>query len=74
MEFKNLWPTVVGKGTFDSSELFTYILTNMDMNNLKGELNGYDIFENNSEPLKNFRELAYKCFDDYIILHIYPKS
>ena len=44
MEYKNLWPTVVGKGTFDSSDLVNYILTNMDMNNLQGELNGYNIF------------------------------
>jgi len=67
MEYKNLWPTIVGKGTFDSSDLVNYILTNMDMNNLQGELNGYNIFENDSEPLKNFRELAMKSFDEYLM-------
>jgi hypothetical protein len=40
MEFKDLWPTVVGEGNFDSLDLVNYILTNLDMNNLQGELNG----------------------------------
>ena len=46
MEFKDLWPTVVGQGSFDSMDLVNHILTNMDMNNLQGEVNGFNIFEN----------------------------
>lgn len=67
MEFKDLWPTVVGKGNFDSLDLVNYILTNMDMNNLQGEVNGFNIFENDSKELKQFREFAYKAFDDYLM-------
>jgi len=37
------------------------------MNNLQGELNGFNIFENDSKELAQFRELAYKAFDKYLM-------
>lgn len=66
MEIKSLWPTPVGIGNFNSVELSQYILTNYDLNNVKGEVEGYDIFEDNTSYISNFKKLAYNKFDKYL--------
>ena len=66
MEFKQMWPTTIGFGNFDSLDLVNHILLNYDMNNLVGEVNGFDIFKDQSEIMNAFKEVAYKAFDDYL--------
>jgi hypothetical protein len=67
MEFDKLWPTVIGRGEFDSLELAQYILTNYDVDNIKGDVSeGYNIFEDNTSYINNFKKLAYNAFDEYL--------
>lgn len=66
VEFKELWPTTIACGTWDSLELVNHILTTLDMNNLQGEVNGFNIFENDSKELTEFRDTAYTAFDRYL--------
>ena len=49
MEFKEMWPTKIGSGKFDTDGLIEYIFTNYDLNNMEGEVNGGNIFKDNSD-------------------------
>jgi hypothetical protein len=66
MEFKQLWPTTIGSGTFDSLDLVNHILLKYNMNNLDGEVNGFNIFKDGSDQMNSFKDIAYKAFDDYL--------
>lgn len=70
MDFDDAWPTVIGKGTFDSLEISQHILTNYDLNNLEGEVNGGNIFEDMSDEMNEFKMMAYSKFDRYLYYSI----
>lgn len=66
MEFKNLWPTVVGQGKFNTNGLIEHIFSNYDMQNPPSELNDYNLFESSDEVMQNFQLQAYQAFNDYL--------
>lgn len=66
MEFTNNWSTVIGQGKFDSLELTQYILMNYDVDNIKGDVEGYNIFEDESSYITHFKKIVYGKFDEYL--------
>lgn len=66
MELDYAWPTAIGKGKFDSLELSQYLLMNYDLSNPKSEADGYNIFEDGTSYISNFKEVALKAFNDYL--------
>jgi hypothetical protein len=66
MRYEQAWPTTIGKGNFDSLDLSQHILTNYDLNNLKGEVGGFNMFNDNSSHIKNFKKVAHQAFDQYL--------
>jgi hypothetical protein len=65
-EYKNLWPTVLAKGKFDTSGLVEHILSRYDMKNLKSELSDYNLFSDDDAVIIKFQDMAYNAFDDYL--------
>ena len=66
MEVKSLWPTPVGFGNFESLELAHYMLSSYDVDNVKSEVEGYNIFEDDTSYIQIFKKIAYNAFDDYL--------
>ena len=66
MEFKEMWPTKIGSGKFDTDGLIEYIFTNYDLNNMEGEVNGGNIFKDNSDEMNKFKDMVYSNFDRYL--------
>lgn len=66
MEFKRLWPTVIGCGKFDSLDLANHILMKYDMNNLQGEVAGFNLFEDHEPVMQKFQNTVYECFNKYL--------
>ena len=70
MEFKNMWPTMIGSGKFDTDGLIEYIFANYDLNNMEGEVNGGNIFKDNSDEMNKFKDIVYNSFDSYLYASI----
>ena len=66
MEYKNLWPTTLGFGKFDSLELSQYILLNYDMNNPPSDMDGKNIFNDHSSYMQKFQNDVYNAFNTYL--------
>lgn len=66
MEYKDLWPTTIGYGKFDSLELSQYIFTNYDLSNPPSESRGDNIFNDNTSYINNFKKIVYNAFDKYL--------
>ena len=61
------WPTMIGSGKFETSELAGHILTNYNLNNLKSEVEGCNIFEDDdSGIIQKFQNTAFECFNSYL--------
>lgn len=66
MEYKDLWPTTVGFGKFDSLELSQYILMNYDMNNPPSDMQGKNIFNDRTSYMQKFQNDVYNAFNQYL--------
>lgn len=66
MEFKQLWPTTIGSGKFDVDGLVEHIFTNYNLAELKGEVDGGNIFKDNSDVMNKFKALVHNKFNDYL--------
>ncbi len=66
MEYDAAWPTLIGKSNFDSLEISQYILTNYDLANPPADKYGYNIFDDESTCMRNFQQVAYNAFDEYL--------
>ena len=66
MEFKQLWPTTIGSGKFDVDGLVEHIFTNYNLTELKGEVDGGNIFKDNSDVMNKFKALVHNKFNDYL--------
>lgn len=66
MEFKHLWPTVIGSGKFDSLELSQYILMNYNMDNPPSDMQNQNIFDDHTSYMQNFHNVVYKAFNTYL--------
>jgi hypothetical protein len=66
MQFEQLWPTVISSGKFEIPGLLDHIFLNYDLNNPPSEIDGYNIFEDQSPVMQQFQNLAYEAFNDYL--------
>lgn len=66
LNIKNLWPTQLGYGKFDTTGLVDHILSNYDMNNPPSDLGGYNILDDDSEVMIGFSNKVFTAFDDYL--------
>ena len=66
MEFKQLWPTTIGSGKFDVDGLVEHIFTNYNLADLTGEVDGGNIFKDNSDVMNKFKALVHNKFNDYL--------
>ena len=60
------WPTMIGSGKFEVDGLVEHILTKYDLNNLKSEVDGCNIFEDRSDVMQKFESMVYSRFDSYL--------
>ena len=70
MEYKMMWPTPIGFGKFDSLEFAQYILMNYNMEKPPGDADGFDIFEDNTSYMNEFKKTAYNAFNQYLKDHV----
>ena len=70
MEFNEMWPTKIGSGKFDTDGLIEYIFANYDLNNMECEVNGGNIFKDNSPEMNKFKDVVYSSFDRYLYASI----
>ena len=66
MNFEKLWPTVVGSGKFYPTNLATHIFMNYDLQSPPSDVGGYNILEDNSTEMQNFKKVVYDCFNSYL--------
>ena len=66
MKITPMWSTPIAFGQFDSLELAHYILMNYNVDNIKGEVEGYNIFEDNNSYISHFKKVVYNTFDEYL--------
>jgi hypothetical protein len=66
MHYEKLWPTIGGLGKFDSLELAQYILANYDLDNAHGNSGSYNLFDDNTSYMQDFKKTAYNAFDSYL--------
>jgi hypothetical protein len=66
MQFEHLWPTVVGSGKFEIPGLLDHIFLKYDLNDPKGEIDGYNIFDDRSSVIHDFKNFVYGSFNNYL--------
>lgn len=66
MQVKEMWPTQIGFGTFESEDLVQHILLNYDMQSPPSELQGYNIFDDDSAIMTKFKEAVTDAFNQYL--------
>jgi len=66
MEIHKFWPTQVGQGTFETEGLIQHVFTTYDLNNLQGEVDGGNIFKDDSEPMTKFKSFVHEAFNKYL--------
>lgn len=60
------WPTTIGSGKFEVDGLVEHIFTNYDLNSLVGEINGGNIFNDDSEVMTKFKAVVHEKFNEYL--------
>lgn len=60
------WATPIEQGKFSVEGLLDHILTTYDMANPPGDLNNYNIFDEQSKPLIEFKKIVYDNFKKHI--------
>ena len=66
MDFNPHWPTTIGSGKFDVEGLVEHIFTTYNLNDLTGEVDGGNIFKDNSDVMNKFKALVHDNFNDYL--------
>lgn len=66
MQFEHLWPTTIGTGKFNIPGLRDHIFTHFDLQSPPGEIDGYNIFDDQSPVMEEFQNKVYQCFDEYL--------
>ncbi len=62
----NLWSTPIEHGKFEAPDLVSHILTTYDMTNPPSDVNNYNIFDEQSKAIINFKKIVYDNFKKYI--------
>lgn len=66
MKMTTGWPTMIGEGKFEIDGLVEHVLTSYDLNNPPGEVDGCNIFDDNSPEMNKFKDMVYSSFDRYL--------
>ena len=66
MEYKDMWPTPIGFGKFDSLELSQHILLNYDIDNPPSDMRGENLFDDHSPLMQKFQNDVYNAFNSYL--------
>lgn len=68
MEMTAGWPTMIGEGKFEIDGLVDHIFTSYDLNNPPSEVDGCNIFDDNSVAMQKFKTMAYEKLDSYLLI------
>jgi hypothetical protein len=68
MKYENLWPTIIGSGKFKIPGLVEHIFANYDLQSPPTNMSStnYNIFNDQSTTMKQFYNLVYDKFDEYL--------
>tara|TARA_B110000977_G_scaffold29766_2_gene38788 strand:- start:1331 stop:1897 length:567 start_codon:yes stop_codon:yes gene_type:complete len=66
MKMTPQWPTMFGSGKFEVDGLVEHIFTNYDLHDLDAEVDGCNIFDDDSDVMHAFKELVYDHFNSYL--------
>ncbi|HAW05839.1 MAG TPA: hypothetical protein DCW83_14225 [Saprospirales bacterium] len=66
MEMTPRWPTMFGQGKFEVEGLFEYLFANYDLNDPGGDVDGANIFTDNSEMMNKFKSVVHGKFNEYL--------
>ena len=66
MEYKPLWPTVVGKGKFQVDGLADHLLLNYDLQHLASEMASESLLDDPAPVMTEFFNTVRSSFDQYL--------